>query len=294
MRDLDQMAALQEILAAAQTRNLHPMLLKGLAVHLRAYPQDTARGALDIDLLIQPAEMPLFVQCLEELGFFALSDWSALIKRTNEATFHRSGDGISIDLHWSLCAPVEEFAVGLHLSEWLWKTHRKISLFGNSCRVPEREEEILFLCVHLLKASPFLLRNLSDLLHLLHASPTVDWQRFLSLAQSTGTRALAYYALELVSTAEPGLVPELVRTGLVRFSGPRWLISPFLNLDRLVKTQGQELTNLSLRWRGAFFSGRPWIWIPYQTALGGKRLLRQIQAVLRCLSKSRRAISSAG
>lgn len=276
LRDLAQMAALQEILATAKTRNLHPMLLKGWAVHLQAYPPNAARGASDIDLLIQPVEAPFFVPCLEALGFVPLSDWSALLKRTNEATFHRSRDGVSVDLHWAVCAPVEEFAIGLRLSEQLLKSRREISLSGCVCRAPGREEELLFLCVHLLKSSPFLLRNLSDLIRLVHALPPVDWKRLLSLASSTGTGALTYYAFELISAVEPHLIPPFVRTELARFSGPRWLFSPFLRLHQLLKTQGEEVTNLALRWRGIFFARRLWLWAPYQATLYGKRLLRKI------------------
>lgn len=284
MRDLAQMAALREILTAAKTQNLYPLLLKGWAVHLQAYSQDAARGASDIDLLIQPAQAPSFVQCLESLGFVfkgtdsrgrSISDWSALLKRTNEATFHRSSDKVSIDFHWSLCAPVEELAAGLRLSEQLWKSHREISLSGCSYRIPGREEELLFLCVHLLKSSPFLLRNLSDIIRLVRVLPAVDWDRLLSLSESTGTGAMAYYAFELVSAVEPDLVPPFVQTGLARFSGPRWLFSPFLRLDLLLETRGEKLTNLALRWRGAFFARNLWLWIPYQAVLHGKGFLRK-------------------
>lgn len=67
--DLTQIAALREILTAAKTQNLYPLLLKGWAVHLQAYSQNAARGASDIDLLIRPAQAPSFAQCLETLGF---------------------------------------------------------------------------------------------------------------------------------------------------------------------------------------------------------------------------------
>lgn len=282
LRDLAQLAALQEILAAAQSQGMSPLLLKGLAVHLQVYPKNAARGASDVDLLIRLEEVPRFVRCLETLGFVPLfSDGSTLFKRTNEADFHRSRDGVSVDLHWAVCAPAEEFATGLRLSESLWESQREILLGGFACQVPGREEELLFLCVQLLKSSPFLLRNLSDLLRLVHASASVDWGRLLSLASSTGTETMAYYAFELVSEVDPAPIPPFVRARLARSGKSRWLFAPFLRLDRLLKTQGNEGTNLALRWRGVFFARRGWIWAPYQATLYGKRILRKIRAVLR-------------
>lgn len=281
MRDLAQMAALQEILPAAQAQGARPMLLKGLAVQLRAYPRDAARGASDIDLLVRLPEAPILARCLEAAGFKPLSNWPALLRRTNEATFSRASDWIHVDLHWTLCAPIEEFTAGLRLTNRLWEGPREIPLCGSVCVIPDREKELLFMCLHLLKAEPFILRNLSDFIRLLSISEPVDWPRFLELAQSTGTGALAYYALGLASTLSPHLVPDGIRTALTRFSGPRWLISPSLQIERLLETQGRERTNLSLRWRGVFFAQRPWVWAPYQVALTGKRLLRQFQAVLR-------------
>ena len=281
MRDLAQTAALQEILEAARAQDLRPILLKGLAVHLQAYPLETARGASDIDLLVRLQDAPALIHCLEAAGFRSLSDWRSHLKRTHEASFHRGQEDVSIDLHWSLCAPAEEYAAGLTLSDSIRKGTRRLSLGNTSCAIPGREEELLFLCLHLLKMPPFRLRGLSDLLHLLLLPPPVDWDRFLSLARKTGTGAAAYYALGMAAQLSEGSVPAQVPAALARRSGPRWLLSPSLQLERLLDTHGEERSNLSLRWRGVFFAGRAWVWLPYQTALHGKRLLRQIQAVLR-------------
>ncbi len=288
--DLAQKAALAEILAAAGKTGIRPLLLKGFAVQTQAYPADTARGACDIDLLVRRPDFPEMVSCLERLGFvFRGKDgwgrpfphWSAMLKKTHEAPFHRSSDGVTVELHGSLCSPLEERLSGLKLRDRLWENPRQIAMGRLSCAIPGREEELLFLSLHLLKAGPFFLRSLSDLVHLLKAAPPVDWDRFLSLAQASGTRTVTYYALELAARIRPDVAPSRVRTALAPAGGLRWLFSSSLRLERLLETHGEEPTNLGLKWRGVLFARRPWLWIPYQCVLAGKRGLRQIQAVLR-------------
>lgn len=284
MRDLAQRAALERILVAAQSKGIHPMLLKGIAVQTQAYPEDSARGAFDIDLLVQPPDLPGMVHCLEESGYLFVGKdargrpmrWPDFLKRTHEAPFHRSADGISVELHGSLCSPLEERLVGLTLRDRLWGNPRRIPLGQTSYLIPGREEELLFLCLHLLKAGPFFLRGLADLALLLEISPSVDWPRFLQLARLTGTGTVAYYALEMVSQIRSSAVPDSARATLARYSGPRWLLSSSVQLDRLLENHGEDWTNWGLHWRGIFFAQRPWVWLPYQAALRGKSALRRI------------------
>ncbi len=285
MRDLAHLAALRQILPAASREGIQPVLLKGFSVHLQAYPRNAARGSCDIDLLLPPAEIPAMGRCLETLGFSLRGKhpWGRPIalnpplpRWTHEAPFFRETDGLQVELHWSLCAPVEERSAGLRLPELMRGRRRTLHLGDTACAIPGREEELLFLCLHLLNGSPFILRGVSDLLRLLAASPAVEWDRLTSLAGASGTGATAYYALDLVEQAAPGTVPAAALSALRRRSGPRWLLSPTLRLTRLVHSRGGRLSDLGTRWKGALFAGRPWVWIPYQLALQGKSALRRI------------------
>ena len=289
-KDMIQLKGLEEILLGSQARGIRPMLLKGFSIHHQAYPNDTARGAFDLDLLVRPTQIAPMIQFLQEEGFTLtntdpkerqISDWRVLLRRTSEAVLSRPSDGVDVDLHWALCAPIEERAAGLRLLSRIWIQTRQIRLGRALCAIPGKEEELLFVGLHLLKGWGFFLRGLCDLIRLLEASPSVNWDRLLSLACQTGTAAILYHAFELVNQASPDLVPQSVQTRLSRSSRIRWLLSPSLKLDRLVESQGGEPTNLAIRWKGVLFSGRPWVWIPYEVGLNGKWLLRQVRSVLR-------------
>lgn len=285
VRELAQKAALRELLFLARDRSIPLMLIKGLSVHLQAYPADTIRGASDVDLLVSPRHLPAMVHCLESTGFVlcatdshgrATSDWPWLLRKTSEATFRRPIDSVRVDLHWSLCSPIEERTSGTSLLEALWKNVRSLPVAGTTCTIPGREEETLLICYHLLKSGPFHLRGLCDLAHLLDITPPIQWDRLTWLARETGTAVAAFHAFELLTQLRLDSVPPVVRAALRRYSTLPWLFSQSVRLDQLLETQGMDWANLGLRWRGIFFSRRPWIWIPHQVALYGKSALRRI------------------
>ncbi len=303
MKDLSQLAALDRILSAAEKERLNPLLVKGLSVHFQAYPvARTARGSGDIDLLIRPHEAPAMDRALGQAGFSFLgrdswsrpvSDWATLLGRDSEALFYHSGLCAHLDLHWGLCAPRLERAAGLTLYSRLWESPRVLAMGSVCASIPGREEEILCLCVHLAKGGRFLLRNLADLAHLVHAGPPVNWTRLLRIARETGSESCAFYPLEWLAELSPRAVPEETLSRLSERAGARWLLRPSLRLRRLFKTQSCALTDLSTYWNAVLFARRPGRWVAYQATRIADWLSRRFFAMLRWILKTR-AISSAG
>lgn len=291
MRDLSHRAALEEILREAYRRGLRPLLLKGFSVHLQAYPSEgTARGAVDVDLFISRRDLPAMARCLEELGFaFQGVDGHGrpaascldLLEEYPEAPFRREADGVCVDLHWGLCAYRMERSLELSLSSHLWDRIRSLPIGSVNATIPGREEEMLFLCLHLLGEGDFILRNLCDVARLAQAQPPVDWDLLCRLAEETGTEAVASYALELAEEAAPDAIPAAARTKLSGAAGPRWLLRPFLRLDRLLRTRGQSPADLATAWNGVLFAQHPWRWLPCQAARAGRWLLRRALPMLR-------------
>lgn len=288
--DLAQWAALEEILRSALTYGLRPMLLKGFSVHRQAYSPEAARGASDIDLFVRPSEIPSMIQCLGTLGFSfrktdglgrPVSDVSVVLEQDSEAAFFRPADGVYVDLHESLCLAQEERLLGLRLSQRIWEETLEISLGRIRCRIPGREEELLFLCLHLMKGGIFFLRSVCDLVRLLEAPAPVRWERLAYLAQETGVAAPAYYALELSGQIAPEIVPDDTLERLSHFSGPQRLLLPSLRVEKLLEKHGTEWSNLALRWRGILFAGHPRKWLVYLLRRITTGLGRRAAAVLR-------------
>ncbi len=273
MRDLVQLAAVEEILPLAKRRGIPLMLLKGLAVHLQVYSPHEARGASDVDLLVQPSQAKAAVECLTEAGFrFEGRDyygrpvrrWSDLFDHYFEALFTRPADRVSVDLHWRLRPGRQERASGFTLSSRIWERPRAFVVGRTSCLLPGREEELLLVCLNLLNGGLFTLRGLCDLVRLSETPSPVDWRGLLALAQEEGLEALAYGAFKLAGEMAPSSVPSFVPSSLASRIRFRRIWSSFLSLNRLLENQGNEWTNLAIRWNGLLFHHRPWVWIPYE------------------------------
>lgn len=275
MHDLTQLAALEEILQRAQPHGLNPMLLKGWALHLQLYPCQAARGASDIDLLVGRAQAAAMVRCLEGLGFQfspkrgweeTCPDVQSSFVRASEADFYRPRDKVRVDLHWSVCEPIQESIGKIRLSQALWSRTRQIRIGRALCTIPGKEEEVLLVCLHQMRGGLFLLRGLCDLARLMKANPPPNWRRLFETASTTGAGAVAYYAFRVLNQVTPEAVPAAVVKDFSRFKGPEWLLAPSLRVERLLESRGDEVTNLSLRWRGIVLARSPWRWLFY--ALG--------------------------
>ncbi len=290
MQDLTHLAMLEHLLEESHARGLRPLLLKGLAVHLQAYPREMARGAADIDLLVDRSDIAPMAQCLEAAGFVLaeqdahgrpVANVQTLLAKDSEALFVHPTRNIDVDLHWDLCAFRVAHAVGLRLTAHLGDRARALPVGRAVGAIPGREEELLVLSLHLLGEGDFVLRNLCDLARLLVAEPPVDWPRFCRVAGETGTDPVAFYALTLVEQASPGVVPSAVWSTLAPAAGPRRLLAPFLQMDTLLNTRGEGIADVGTFWQGVLFARHPWRWLPCQTVRVGRWMARRAHGMLR-------------
>ena len=133
LRAASTIADLERRFDAASVRRLY---LKGLTLSALAYGNPFLKASADIDLLIDPADIPAAATILRDAGFSlavparlhqaGLSAWH---KRHKESVWFRSHDGLAVDLHSRLAdspailpltvsAPLQRIAVapGLTLS----------------------------------------------------------------------------------------------------------------------------------------------------------------------------------
>ncbi|MBI3318510.1 MAG: nucleotidyltransferase family protein [Candidatus Omnitrophica bacterium] len=293
MNDMVQWAALEEILLAAQGRSLRPVLLKGFSVDLQTGFRESCRGASDIDLLVEPSCFLSMAKCLQGAGFTFLEEKSgfhieweadpgtAPPRGRHEALFHRSKDGVFIDLHWQIHWPSETERFGLKLSDRIWERTRPVRVGRSTGTLLGREEELLYLCYLLFIGDRWFFRRLWDLGRLLEAPAAIDWERLLPLSVETGTASLAHYGFGLLIRISPGSVPVQVTRGLSRWRGPHRILSPALRLERLLLHQGWELSNLSIRWTGVRYAQRLWRWPFHILRRMVSWLTRRVDAVSR-------------
>ncbi|MGI8727015.1 MAG: nucleotidyltransferase family protein [Solirubrobacterales bacterium] len=92
-----------EILGALRAAEIEALLLKGPTIEQDLYPPGSPRTYVDVDALIDPAEVGRAGAVLEQAGF-ELESSDDLIEPFAEphASVWRRRDGVAVDLHWRI------------------------------------------------------------------------------------------------------------------------------------------------------------------------------------------------
>jgi hypothetical protein len=166
------LASLTREMAALFEQAAIPMLvIKGIPLALQTTGSLTARGRGDLDLLVDPRQLPAAVALLESAGFSRCP--GEFPRQLNNAWGHysrwvgyqlsllRQGPaGLqSIDLHWALSnmrAPLPSFALA-------WQSGEQLDLNGQLVITLSRTHAFQHACAHAAKDQWMCLRNLIDI-----------------------------------------------------------------------------------------------------------------------------------
>lgn len=191
LRNLAIVAAQTEALAALGERQVRAIVLKGAPLATRLHADVGLRPFDDLDLLIDPSDVTLASEVLEELGYHRIdqlpgAQGRALSSRNREVQWAR--DQIPIELHWALTTKEAGYDLAFG---GLWQRRRLARTGGRDVAVPALEDELLFLCSHGAKHHWLRLKWIWDMARLLVVDRELDWSVARSRARSIGaTRAL--------------------------------------------------------------------------------------------------------
>ena len=113
-----------------------------------------------------------------------------------------SGQGVLIELHWSLAEP-ELFNLDIAA---LWQRAQTFAYNGHSLPSLSLEDILFHLTIHIRKHRYVGLRWLVDVSEMLRTfGADLDWPYLVSLAQQAGARTLLYMTLQLslIHISEP-------------------------------------------------------------------------------------------
>jgi hypothetical protein len=159
MKDLDRLFVLgaarnlragrqiQLVTDALKDANIPVILLKGPALARTVYPDPALRQSNDIDLLVQPQNLPAAEEILEKLGYVCPAKLFHISQHAyNNETFSAPGRGLAIELHW-----VVDYMYDLFPKTWLNDAFlRRIHIRSNdlSCDTFSHSDHLLFLAFH--------------------------------------------------------------------------------------------------------------------------------------------------
>jgi hypothetical protein len=214
------------ILEALEARGVAAVAHKGPALSMLAYGRTAVRDSADLDLVVREEDVSAAEEVLRGRGYRRF-ELQALTPRQEAAwrgTWNEfelvSEDGwLFVDLHWRMCPGRYPFRFD---PQRLWSRPARTRLGEREVRVFPPATLLVLLCVHGAKDRWRKLIWLCDVDRLVRASPVLDWDEVLALAEEGRCRRALGLGLllahRLLETPLPATVrARLAEAELVRF-----------------------------------------------------------------------------
>jgi hypothetical protein len=201
---------LERVLPNVRAAGCDPVVLKGAALALAAYPDPLQRWFVDLDLLVDRSEVEAVCAALEGVGyqpFRSREDWAYY----DAHHLHRIliGPGRSvIEVHWALTLPVSAYR---HDATGVMQRGRTAVLGQTTCRVASPADQVIHAAYQHIADGFVDLRRAVDHAHLVRSMTSDDWQVVARLAREGGLeRPLSYvlHFMKLMADVQTPWVPQ--------------------------------------------------------------------------------------
>lgn len=219
-----------QVLDALAREGVVPVLLKGHALALRLYPeQSLARPSTDVDVLVTEADVPRAARALEGMGLVRHDDpgLADVFEEHHHLSF--SGPAGVVEVHFRA---ILGSGGGAFDDAALQVRTRDFSLDGRKARLLDAEDEFLYLATHAANHAFLRVSWLLDLQRYLAHAAGFDWARMADRSRRAGFHVSVATALGLTERLLRAPLPEAARQhfGLprLRTAVDRRLFSPAL------------------------------------------------------------------
>jgi len=175
-----------------QKQGIETLAFKGPILAQIAYGDITLRQFGDLDIFVKRANFRKVAELLTAQGYqprFPIETFSGekvMFEMNNDCPFYDRKRGIAVEIHWDffrkLALPTER----LHP----WEHRRTVSLNGTPVTTLSDESHLLY---HSLHGSKHLWERfiwIVDIDRLIRATPDLDWERVLEMAESMGAKRM--------------------------------------------------------------------------------------------------------
>ncbi len=183
-----QLHQLWKVIEKMQSSTIEIILLKGAALSLSVYRQDSPRFFGDLDLVVKQKDVNKALGILTELEYRPTGNFQPgaqdLLDYTNQWQLTRSGYmDVEIDLHWHLFSWIYyQYTVP---QDWFWQTSIPVEYGTQTTPILGPEAQLIHLSVHLLQhhRSEWAdsLRSLHDIAEvIINYQDQLDWDLLIS------------------------------------------------------------------------------------------------------------------
>ncbi|MCP4664040.1 MAG: nucleotidyltransferase family protein [bacterium] len=186
-------AALHELLGAFAEADLRVVVLKGVVLSERLYPDPRVRPTTDMDLLAAPGDIMRVRRVLEGIGYRVPGD-ELRREYPHHVVLSRADSG-AIELHTRASSGI---GTELASEELMDRAVPYRTIQGDTVRILSPEDELIYLAVHAARHRFLRLVWLYDLRLFLKCHPELDWAAVWARARSLGTFHAVYVTCEVL------------------------------------------------------------------------------------------------
>lgn len=207
---------IDDIVGTFESAGVPALGLKDVQLAKEVYPDPGLRPMGDIDILIHRDNYETATNCLRDLGFTPLpsADIPYTLKYAWGQHFRRASDEIWIDLQWNVVQRewdvYHEGNFDFEL-ERLWRGAKSMQLGTHTILVPNPEDMLFHLCLHLEGHCYSELILFCDIIELIrHYEHQLDWAYLIRIAKEYAAESSIYYVLLLTKHLFKTDIPEIL------------------------------------------------------------------------------------
>ncbi len=208
-RNMSIIGELREVLAALQKAAILCIVLKGIALSERVYPNIAMRGMSDVDLMVRKDDLFRVDDQLSSLGYIS-RDSSVAKAILNPAGYlasleYRKNDpsSLNLHLHWhtvNTSIPATMFVEQIDLNR-LWEHSTMTSVADSHALMLRPEHMIIYLCEHSLRVGHSFDRLIlvCDIFYSIKAfENSLDWDFIVAESRRFNLSRFVYHSLSIV------------------------------------------------------------------------------------------------
>lgn len=173
---------------------------KGPLLANKAYKNLAFRRYIDLDILVQPADLKKTISLLDSLDYTPVTDsyWleniDLCIKQKKDIKFVNKDNNVYIELHWRLSRPYFDMPVA---ADYLWRQAETETLAGTEVSTLAFSHLLIYLCLHGTKHAWARLAWICDINELVNSTEPIDWKDIFEEAGKLGCKKILYLGLFL-------------------------------------------------------------------------------------------------
>jgi hypothetical protein len=207
---------LARILREYRSQGIQVVPLKGAYLADAVYGSAALRTMVDIDLLVQPADLSRAVECLRALEYYAEYTFDPRAEQaiSQHMPPMRAEGRTPVELHWTLANPGCGVRLGQSELNGIWSRVVPATIAGEQTLVLSREDLLLHLCMHASVQHCFGevgLRPFADIAEVVgRFGGTLDWTQFTTRTNQWGVANGVRMVLTLAQEWTDLVVPAAI------------------------------------------------------------------------------------